>query len=104
MPGLVEADFLPGLAGVGGAVDAVAGVRHDPPNRVFARADVDHVRVALGAGDSADGAGPEEAVGDVAPADAHVLGLPQAAARGAHVVSLVIACAAGSGDGAYAGE
>ncbi len=100
----LEAHFRPRLAGVGGAIDPVTGVRHHAAWRVFAGADVHDVAITRRDRDGADGGRREETVGDVAPGDAHVVGLPQAAAGGAHVVRLRVADDAGAGHGAAAAE
>ena len=104
VPRVVEPHLLPRLAGVGGAIDAVAGMRHHAAHRVLARAHVDHVRITRRDGNRPDGARLEGAVGDVPPADAHVVGLPDAAAGGAHVVRLRVADDAGGRVGAAAAE
>ena len=93
----VEPHLLPRLAGVGRAVNTVAVVRHDAADGVFAHTDIDDVRVALGDGDGTDRTRLEEAVRDISPADAHILGLPEPAAGRSHVISLRVADDAGAG-------
>ena len=81
---VAEAELRPGLSGVGGLVDAVAG--HDvAADARLAHADVDHVGVRLGDGDGADRRTADLAVGDRRPGVARVDGLPQAAAHRAEV-------------------
>src|SRR5690349_17054336 len=72
-------------------------MRHHAAHRVFAHADVHDVRIAFGDRDRADRTGLEKTVGDVAPTDPHVFGLPQTAAGRAHVISLRVANDAGPG-------
>ncbi len=79
---------LPRPAGVGRLPDAVA-VRHVAADRLLAAADVDHVRIPGANGNRADRAA-EEAIGDVPPRAAAVLGLPYTAAGRAHVVGLTV--------------
>ena len=81
----------------------------DPPPRghvaadpVGAGADPDDVRVGGGHVDGADGAGLDEAVGDVEPALPGVGGLPHAAAGGAHVEGVRLLGHAGHGGDAAA--
>ena len=82
--GVVEADVRPGLAGVGGFVDAVAA--HDvAADAGFAHADVDDVGIRLGDGDRADRGAGDQAVGDRRPLRAAIGRLPQAAADRAEV-------------------
>ena len=66
-------------------VDAVTG-RDISAKACFAHADVHDVGIRRRDGNRADRTGAEEAVGDVVPRDPGVLGLPDAAAGGAHVV------------------
>ena len=89
-----QADVRPGLAGVGRLVDPVAR-RQVAAQARLAHADVDDVRIRLRDGDRADRSGPEEAVRDVAPGHAGVVGLPDAAAGRAHVVDERLAGDAG---------
>ncbi len=63
---LLQPEVLPGLAGVGAAVDAVA-VADVATDRGLAHPDVDDVRVRLGDGDPTDRGALEVAVGDVLP-------------------------------------
>jgi hypothetical protein len=81
---VLESHVLPGAAGVGRLVHAVA-VRGVAADRLFAGADVDDVRIGLGDGDRADRAGPEILVGDDLPVRAAVARLPDAPARRAEV-------------------
>jgi hypothetical protein len=80
--GLRQADEAPGGAGVDRLPHASSrrGVASDIRR---ACADVDDVGVGVGDVDRADGAA-EEAVADVAPRRAGVIGLPHTAAGGAH--------------------
>ena len=108
LAGVPQADVLPGLAGVGGAVDPVAH------GDVAARAgrpgsDIDHIRVGGRHRDRAHGAHAEETVGHIRPVVAGVPGLVHAAAGAAEVVGQRIAgdpdrrggaAAAGEADGA----
>ncbi len=96
-----EAPVRPGAAGVGRAVDAVAGGDVAADGRL-AHAGVDDVGVGAGDGDGAHGAGLEEAVGDRVPGGAAVGGLPHAAAGAAEVEGHGLAADAGDGDGAAA--
>ena len=85
LPRLAKTDVLPGLARVGGLVDAVAD--GDVPARTGrARSHVDHVRIRRRDGDGADGAHAEEAVGHVRPGVPGVEGLEHAAPGAAEVV------------------
>jgi hypothetical protein len=86
---VLQADVLPGPAGIGGLPHAVA-VRDVAAHGLLAGADVDHVGVPLGDGHGADRAA-EEAVRDVLPGVAAVLGLPHAAACGSEVVGVAVA-------------
>src|SRR5262245_19322500 len=72
-------------------------MRHHPAHRVFTHADINDIRITLGDGDRAHGAGLEVTIGDVAPANAHVVGLPETAAGRSHVIGLRIANHAGAG-------
>src|SRR5581483_6037511 len=76
--GIGQAKVRPGLAGIGGTVDAVA-VGDVAADAGLSHAGIDDVRVRLGDGDGADGGGAHEAVGDVLPVGAAVGGLPHAA-------------------------
>src|SRR4051794_13724334 len=66
-------------------------MRHHAAHGVFTHADVNDIRITLGDSDRAHGTGLEITIGDVAPTDTHVLGLPETAAGRSHVVSLRIA-------------
>ena len=80
-----EAHVLPGLAGVDGFVHAVA--LHDVAAQFgFAHADVDHVGIGFGDRHGADRRALQLTVGDRAPGQAAIGGLPQTAAGGAEVV------------------
>ena len=97
-----EADVLPRAAGIDRLVDAVA-VREVAAEAGLAHADVDHARVRRRDRDGADRAGLHVAVGDRAPGDAAIVGLPDAAAGGAHVVDVRLTGNAGHrGDAAAA--
>ena len=80
---IAQSEVPPGLAGVGGFVDAVA---HGEIGalKAFAAADVDDVRIGRGDGDGADGAGGL-AVEDGMPGAAEIVGLPDAAVVDADV-------------------
>ena len=84
MLGFGEAHVLPGAPGIGGFVDAVA-VGDVKPDGGFAHPGIDHIGVGAGDRDGADGGGFEEAIRDVAPIDAAILGLPDAACAGAEI-------------------
>src|SRR5205807_1957646 len=90
---LLLPDVLPGLAGVGRFVDAVAGLDVAADVRL-AGADVDHVGVGRGDGQRADGLG-RLVVEDGLPADAAVAGFPDAAGRDGGVVGEWVAWNAG---------
>src|SRR5262249_32267992 len=79
-----QPDVRPRLAGVGRLVDAASDddVRSDG---FAAGAHVDHVRIRIRDVDRADRSGRDLAVGDWQPGDPVVLGLPDAAARRAHI-------------------
>ena len=95
---LGEADILPGAAGVGGLVDAVA--LHDVAAKLgFAHSDVDGVGVGRGDRDGAHGGAMDLAIGDRAPGGAAVGSLPEAAPGGAEVVFIGARGAAGGSDG-----
>ena len=96
---LLLPDVLPGLAAVGGLVDAVAG--HDVAADVgLAGADVDDVGIGRRDGDGADGRG-RLIVEDRLPGEAAVGRLPDAAGRRGRVVDHRIAGdAAGPADAA----
>ena len=82
-------DVLPGLAGVGGFVDAVAGL--DVAADVgLAGADVDDVGIGRGDGEGADGLGGL-VVEDRLPVDAAVAGFPDAARGNGGVIGERIA-------------
>ncbi|MEI2616302.1 MAG: hypothetical protein V9F06_01525 [Thermomicrobiales bacterium] len=68
-----QPEVLPGLAAVGGLVDAVA-VGDVAADGRLAHADVDDVGVGLGNGDRAHRGALEEAVGDVPPVLTAVVG------------------------------
>src|SRR5262249_13289097 len=94
---------LPGLAAVGGAVDAVARL-HVAADVRLARADVDDVGVGRGHGDGAEG-GNGLVVEDGLPGQAAVGGLPQAAAGcGGDVGVRVAGDAHGATDAAAGGR
>src|SRR6185369_330676 len=86
----IEPDLLPRLSGVGRFVDAVAMMRHHTADSVFTHADVNDIRITLGNGDRAHRARLEKAIGDIAPAQTHILGLPETATGRSHVISLRI--------------
>ena len=66
-------------------------MRHHAAHRMFAHPDVNNIRIAFGNGNRANRTGLKKSIGDIPPRDAHVIGLPKASARGAHVVSAGIA-------------
>ena len=86
LPARLEAATRPRASGVGALVHPVAVRRTLPAYGVLARSDVHHVGVGLRDRDGADGAGAEEAVGDVLPRVPRVLRLPHPAAGVAGVV------------------
>jgi hypothetical protein len=93
-----EANVLPGAAGVGGFIDAIA--LHDVAAKLgLPHADVDGIGAGSRDRDSPDGRTVELAIGDRAPGGAAVGGLPKAAPRGAEVVFVGARGAAGGGDG-----
>ena len=94
--------MLPGFAGVGGFVDAVAGGKIGA-TQAFAAAYVDDVGIGWGHGERADGAGGL-AVEDGDPGAAGVGGLPDAAVVYADVEEIGIAGDAGGGYGAASAE
>ncbi len=99
--GLLEAQVLPGHAPVGGLVDAVPLLDVAPDLRLPGP-DVHDVGIRL-----ADRHGPHRGAGDLpvgdgAPREAAVGGLPQAAARGAEVVLEGPGVATGHTDGSAA--
>ena len=96
VPRVVEADVLPGGAGVGGAVYAVA-VGDVAADARLARAGVYDRRVCVGYGEGADGGGAEESVGHVAPVCPAVGGLPDSARACAEVEGLPLLGVAGHG-------
>ena len=102
--GFGEAEVFPGAAGVGGFIDAIAVGGGDAADGVLAHADVDDVGVGRGDGDSADGRGFDEAIGDVAPGFAGVVRFVDASASGAEVVREGVVGDSGDGDGAAAAE
>ena len=75
-----EADVGPGAPLIGALVHAVAIRRRLASDRMLSHAHVDHVLVAGRHRDRAHRPRLEEAVGDIAPAVAGVVGAPQAAA------------------------
>src|SRR5262249_3298320 len=76
---------LPGFAGVGGFVHAIA--LHDIAAQLgFAHAEVEDVGVGFGDGDGADAGAVDLAIGDGAPGEPAVGGLPESAADRAEVV------------------
>ena len=96
---IFQADVGPGGAGVGGAIDAVAG-------GLFAGADDYDIWVRWGDGDVADG-GYVLVVEDGLPVGAAARGFPDAAAGGAHVVRGGIAgnaCYGGDASGAVGAD
>ena len=101
--GAGEAEVGPGLALVGGLVDAVA-VGDVAAKGGFTHAHVDDVGVGLGDGYSADGAGLEVAVGYVLPEHASVVGLPDAAAAASEVERGQVTGVTGHGDNAASPE
>ena len=98
LPRVVEAEVCPGAALIGGPVDAVAERRRLAAHRMLAHTGVDHVRIARRHGERADGAVAQLAVGDVAPADAGVVGAPDAAAGVAGEEGERLSRYAGDGD------
>ena len=97
--GVLEAEVLPGRAGVVGAVYAVA-VGEVDADACLAHAGVNDVGVGLGYGDRAHGGGVEVAVGDVLPVRAAVGGLPDPAADRAEVEDARVDWVTGDGDDA----
>jgi len=84
VPGVFQSDVDPGGAGVGAAIDAVT-MGHVAADAGFAGADVEHVGIGRRHGNRADGGSVQIAVGDVAPGDTAIDGLPDAAGTGAVV-------------------
>ena len=82
----LESQVRPALAPVGRLVDTVALRAGDAAHRRFAHADIDHAGIRRRHGDRSHGAGLEPAVGEVAPIESGVVGLPDAPAGGAEVV------------------
>ena len=97
--GVFEADVLPGLAGVGGFVHAVAHVDGAAHHADVAGADVDDVGLRWRDRHGADGGDRAHPVEDGRPDDASVDGLPNAAAGRSHVVDRGIA-----GDARHGGD
>ena len=97
---VAQAEMRPGLAGVGGFVDAVADGEVGPL-QALAAADVDDVRIGGRDGDGADGAG-RLVVEDRIPGAAVVGRLPDAAVAHADVEDVRLAGDAGGGLGASA--
>src|SRR5260221_4699180 len=91
---VLQAEMRPGLAGVGGFVDAVT-MRDIATNRGLSHAGVDHIGVRGRDGQRADRGALEEAVRDVLPVDAAVGRLPDATPGGAEVEHLPVVWVAG---------
>jgi hypothetical protein len=67
-------------------------------NGGFTHADVDHIGVGGGDGDTADRGALEEAIGDVFPEETAVRSLPDAATCGAEIEGVAMAGIASDGD------
>ena len=93
--GVAQAEMLPGVAGVGGLVNAVAGGEIGTA-QAFAAADVNDVGIGGRDGDGADGAGGL-GVEDRDPGVAEVGGLPDSAVVGRHVENILMSGNAGDG-------
>src|SRR5262245_2932265 len=81
--GIAQADGFPGLAGIGRFPHAAA-VGHVAAHGLLAAAGIDDIGIRLADGDGADGAA-EEAVADILPGGAAVIGPPHAAAGAAEI-------------------
>ena len=99
--GIAEADMPPGGAGVKRFVDAIA-VGDVAADGALAGAGVYHIGIGSRDGERANGGGVEEAVRDVAPVEAAIGGLPDAASASAHVKGHFVLGVAGDGDHASA--
>ena len=91
----------PGPARIGRFVDAVA-VGDVDPDGGLAGAGIDHIGIRGRHRDRADGGASHEAVGDAAPVDAAVYGLPDAAGAGAEIGNHLVRGIARDGDHAAA--
>ena len=92
--GLAEADVPPGLAGVGGLVDAVARLDVAADARL-ARADEDDVRIRFRHGDRAHRRAANLSIRDRRPGFPAIGRLPQTAARGAEIPDVRLTLGAG---------
>ena len=92
---VLEADGLPGLAGIRGAPHSVA-TADVAAHGDFSAADIDDIGIRIADSDSADGAA-EELVGDILPASSCVDGLPDPATASTKVVRVEITQDSGAG-------
>ena len=89
VPGVFQADVRPGLAGVGGFVDAVSE-REVAADAGFARADIDDVGIGIRHGNGADGR-YRLLIKERIPADPAIGGFPDASASRAKIVGIRLA-------------
>ena len=99
-----EPDIGPCAALIRAAIDAVTVARTLSADRLFAGADVHHIRVGCRDGDGTDRPDPEPAVRDIPPVDAGIVRAPQTAAGVAREVGERHRWNAGSRVGATASE
>src|SRR5271166_894138 len=84
VPGRTQPGVRPGTPGISRFVDAVA-IGDVEADRGLAGTSVDHIMIGAGHGDRADGGATEEAIGNAAPIEAAIGGLPDAASARAEV-------------------
>ena len=94
MLGVLQADIAPGQAGIGALIDAVA-IGHVEPDGGLAHAGIDHVGVRARHRDRTNSRGLQEAVGDAAPVEPAITGLPDAAGTGAEIEGHLVVEVAG---------